>query len=175
MKKLCLVLMLGSFGCSSEATSTDAGADSATPAPSSSDAPLPVPTLAEGACQFTVDAKTYQGNAFASLVTGTRDAWQLQCQGGDATRSLTINMGGKGFNAPGTYTGGTAPAPNGIASYSEQDSKNPGTVMMYRQDKGFTITLTSVGPNLIGAASFVGVLGNNPGKPVEVAFNFKFK
>jgi len=185
MKKLCLALVFGLFACSSEGTGTEsdgganadasAGADTSTPAPPASTAPLPVPTLAEGSCQFTVDSKTHQGNAITSLVTGAPDAWSLQCQAADGTRSLTINMGGKGFKAPGTYTGGAAPAPNGIMSYSEQDSTNPGSIKMYRQDKGFTITLTAVGANLVGAASFVGALAPNPSKPVEVAFNFKFK
>ncbi len=181
MRALCLLVVLGSFACSSEAvvtdggTSDDAGADSTTPVPSSSNTPLPVPTLAEGTCQFTVDGKTHQGNAITSVATGTAASWQLQCQAADGTRSLTVNLAGNGFNAPGTFTAGVAPAPSGIASYSEQDTKSPGTITMYRQDKGFTVTLTSAGPSLVGAASFVGALAPNPNKPVQVAFHFPLK
>lgn len=137
--------------------------------------PLPVPTLAEGTCEFKVDGKTHKGGGFTSLVTGKPDSWQLQCQAADGTRSLSINMGGNGFSAPGTYTAGSAPQPNGIAAYSEQDSSAPGTISMYRQDKGWTLTLSAVGSSLIGAASFVGALAPNAPKPVTVGFNFKFK
>ncbi len=137
--------------------------------------PVAVPTLAEGACQFTVDGKTLQGDRIASLATGTPGAWQLQCRASDATSLLTINMAGNGFAAPGTYNAGTAPSPSGIASFSEQDSKSPGSIAMYRQDTGWTLTLTQVDSVIVGAASFVGVLGGKPSKPVTVAFHFKLQ